>query len=273
MKNIIPNTCPNCHSELKVKKGKKDNIYKLICPNIECQGSVLKKLSKSVEILDIKELGPKTIEKLHEAVGIKNIVDLFNFDKITKNNLVNSGYFKDNKNLDNIINSLRSISELRIDNFIHSLQIDYIDSNQEVIPIGSSLSYQIGRYLSNLDYDFEGLSKEIRKDVFNNNSRIIDFINKSINKLENNNIKIKYIEDNKNKVEDDSYKKVEKKVCFDVTNDYSDILDKLNWEEINVESADLLIVDDKNQNTKKVKIAKKNDIKIITLKQLKILFL
>ena len=64
----FPTNCPHCNSELSY-----DTVH-LHCPNENCQGRVAKQLSGAVKVLDIKNVGEKTIEPF--AKDFKNIYEV-----------------------------------------------------------------------------------------------------------------------------------------------------------------------------------------------------
>jgi NAD-dependent DNA ligase len=270
IKNLIPSKCPNCNTSLLVKKGKGDDIFKLFCPNNDCGGGVIKKLIKGVKILEIKNIGPSTIEKLYN-IGVENCIDIFDKSIINKKNMIESGEFKEGKALENILNSIKNYKELSVDKAIHSMQIEIDKLDEEgTIPIGSSLSNELGKMISGVDYDFSGLSLQIRKELENlSDSELYNKIMNNLKRFEVNGINIKYFEKIK-KVK--SKKSIHKNVSFETNEDIKPFLD-LGWVEVGIKDADILIVDDKNKKSVKVNEAINNAIKILTYKQAKLLFL
>jgi NAD-dependent DNA ligase len=269
IKQIIPRYCPNCESELIIKHGKGDDVLKLMCNNDKCEGSLIKKLIKGISILELKDIGPSTIEKLY-SVGLRNVVDLFDKDIINKKVLIESKEFKEGKQLDNIFDSIDNIKEIRLDKMILSLQIQVEkESDEGYISIGAALSTEIAKMMSDLEYSFEGLSIQIREEFLDKeNSKTYNTILNSIKIFEDNGIKIKKLEKKKIKEK----KKITKKVSFDTNEDISELVN-IGWEEVDVEESDMLVVDNKNQISEKIDIANKKGIKIMTFKQIKLLFL
>lgn len=276
MKPFLIKTCPNCFHDLIIEPGKTEDILKLKCPNIHCSGSDIKKLQKGIEILEIKSLGPKTIEKLYNA-GIKKSSELFDSSLMNKENLINSGEFKEGKQLDNIFEELSKIKEIKIDKAIYSLQILLDKDNGEngYISIGKSLSEQIGRMLSNAKYNFEGLSIQVRDDISKGeDSEILNNIKNELSLFEDNNIKILPFEE---KVIE-NVKKVFKKVFIidegieKINFNKTDLINKLQWSETNnIDDCDFAIIE--NKNDENYKLAKEKNIKILNFNQIKLLYL
>jgi NAD-dependent DNA ligase len=269
MIELIPKICPNCSTPLTILEGKGDGVLKLFCPNEECGGSVLKKLEKAVSILELKNVGPATIQLLYN-VGVRNVIDIFDKEIINEETLIESGEFKEGRKLEILLDSIASFKEISMEKAIHSLQIEIPkESGEGVIPIGKSLSLQIANMVSGLTSDFVGLSKQVREEVQSTDSTILSEIKESLQRYEDNGVKVIPLELKKVTVS----KKIEKRIALDTKEEYQSILEKLNWEEVDVIDADMLIVDDKNQVSDKVQTAKENGIKIYTFKQLKLLFL
>jgi hypothetical protein len=271
MKEVILKYCPVCKAELSVIKGKESGIYKLYCSNDKCDGSLIKKLIKGLSILEIKNLGPSTIEKLYD-VGVRDVVDVFDNSIVNEENLIKSNIFKKGKTLDNILKSIKSVKEINIDKFINSLQleVDKENNKNEKISIGKSLSSEIAKILSNQNYDLTGLSIQIRKDLEKDNSELLNIIKEKISIIEKFGVKINFLEKKKTKK-----KKIKKLVSLDSkeTNLKKEV-EELDWIVTeNVKESELLIVDDKNNKSQKIQEAKENSIKIITYKQFKIVFL
>lgn len=269
IKNLIPKKCPNCGTSLIVKEGKSEDTFKLSCPNENCEGSEIKKLVKGIKVLEVKNIGPATIEKLHK-IGVKNCVDIFDKSIVNKKMLIESGEFKDGRLLEKILNSINSFNNLTIDKAIHSMQIEVLKLDEEgTISIGKSFSTEIGKMISGINPDFNGLSLQIREELKDlSNSKLYNEIMNNLERFEVNGINIKYFEKNKQK----PIKKIQKKASFDTKEDIEPFFN-LGWKEVDVEESDLLVVDDKNQKSYKVDEAINNAIKIITYKQAKLLFL
>ena len=274
MIDFLIKVCPYCGTGLKVEKGIKDDTLKLICPNRDCDGSNLKRIQKGIEQLKIKSIGPAIIEKLVKC-GVNSSLDLFNPNIINRENLINSGYFSDGKTLENIIENISKIKSLNIDDAILSLQIMIPkDDDSGYISIGQSLSIEIGKYISEVPYNFEGLSIQIREEIQNSESELYKSILNYLNEFENLGIKIVYFEKNIKPIE---IKKLDKKVAFQdeptVLNlSKDDILSKLNWTEVELnDGCDLLLIE--NECGDLYEKAKSLNIKTITFKKLKLLYL
>jgi hypothetical protein len=270
IKNLIPTNCPNCNTSLEIQEGKGDDVFKLVCPNEKCSGSLIKKLQKGFKVLEIKHIGPATIEKLNK-VGVQNCVDLFDKSIINEESMIKSGVFKKGRQLEIILDSISSFNELNIDKAIHSLQIDINkDEGDGVIPIGKSLSLQIGKMISNVPYDFTGLSKQIRED-FNDleDSLLFDYIITNLKKYDDNGVKII---NEKVASKPKQVKKISKKFAYETKEDIKPLTD-LGWVEVEIKDADIFVVDEKDQVSEKVDEAKNNGIKILTYKQVKLIFL
>jgi len=233
---------------------------KLMCKNPTCSGSLLKRLQKGIIALEIRGLGPKVIEKLMSA-GINSSMDLFDNEIFNEKVLISSGEFKKGRSLEKIITSVKNTKSLPIHKFILSLQID---------DVGKTVSEKIGQLISGLDADFTGLPYSVRDNI---DELLLD-INIKIDKVEQSGIKIEKIEPPKKVVATKKVNKIVDVSGFDDRSEVREVLEKLNWEETPInENTQMLIVPDKKIESMKVDRAKDLGIKIMTLKQIKLLFL
>ena len=260
MKKFFPTICPECHEPLSIQYGKTDDVTKLVCSNDNCIGTIIKKLQKGIIALEIRGLGPKVIEKLLHA-GINHSYDLFDKDIFNEENLIKSGKFKKGRALEKIINSVLSVKQIPIQKAILSLQID---------DIGKTFSEKIGMIVSGLNPDLTGLLTSVREELKNKEKGLFKHIKDSIEIFENNGIEITLIEKPKQIVLTE-IKKVNKRVS---TSDISinEEIESLGWEivpacDVNV---DMHICLDKNNVNPFINT---HHIKIMTLKQIKLLFL
>lgn len=268
MKKLFPEYCPSCHQKLVIKTGEGEDTLNLVCDNDVCIGSILKRLQVGIMSLNIKHLGEKTIEKLLNA-GITSSIDLFDPEKMNEEKLIKSGFFDKGKTLDNILNSVKNTKSIHINKAILSLQLENI---------GKTFSEKIGKHLSGLDVDFAGLQLDIRSELGIKDSNLNKTLNSSLEKMQKFGILIiKYDKEKEQKIT----KIVNKRVSLDlhtinkISNEIISVVEKLKWDitEITQNDCDFLIVEDKNSNSFEITYAKENNIKILTLKQIKILFI
>lgn len=259
-KKFIPEYCPECGEKLRIINGKAEDTIKLVCVNKECSGILLKKMQKGIVALEIKGIGPKVIEKLVDA-GIEHSYDLFDKTKFSSEVLCATGLFRKGRSLDILLDSVSEVKELHIKNVILSLQLK---------DIGKTYSEKIGRLMSDMNADLSGMQLDIKANIQNKESNLYKKIEESIKKFEDFGIKVIRYE---NKVVDNKVvKKIEKSV--DSTVDISEIIEKLNWNLTDIKNPDckLLIVNDLKEDNEKIRFARDNGIKIMTLKQVKLVF-
>jgi len=260
MKPLLPTICPACETPLTIEFGKKEDVIKLVCPNKECSGTALKKLQKGIIALDINSLGPKVIEKLSLA-GITSSIDLFDKSKFNVDYLCSTGYFCKGRALDKIIEAVSKVKEIPIQKAILSLQLK---------DIGKTFSEKIGMLMSGIEPDYSGLQLNIREELSNKESNLYKTISDSIKKFEENDIKI--IRYEVKKTEPIEIKKIKKTVASTI--DITELISKLDWElvDVNDTNCQILVVSDKNEINEKVEYAKSNGIKIMTIKQIELVF-
>lgn len=242
---------------LTVDFGKNNDTMKLMCTNKQCVGVLVKKLQKGISALEINGLGPSNVEKLSRS-GIIHSYDLFDKTIFNEELLIKSGNFKMGKALDKILNAVASVKEIPIKNAILSCQFD---------DIGETFSEKIGMIISGLKPDLTGLLTVVRGDLDRGEDSLIKKqISEAISKFESNGVKVKLYEPPKEIVA----KKVEKRVSVSDASIISDI-EFLNWEIVDIHdnTVDFHICLDKNTVNKSIK---DNNIKIMTLKQICLIF-
>lgn len=260
LKNFFPTLCPECHQPLKIEFGKSDDVIKLICTNKNCIGTIVKRLQKGIMSLEIKGLGPAVIESLLNA-GINNSYDLFDPNIFNKEKLISSGEFKDGRALEKIIDSVKSVKKIPIHKAILSLQIENI---------GKTFSEKIGMLFSGLEPDLTGLLISIREDLEDKTKGIYKEIEDSIKKFEDFGIEITRYEKPK-ELSKNEIKTISKIVSV---SDLSiiDELSTLDWKIVDSKSTDVdfhVCIDKNNVE----QFIKDNNIKVMTLKQIKLIFL
>lgn len=260
---FFPSDCPICNNPLIIEYGKdkKKKVIKLMCKNRECPGTAIKRLTKGILELKIREVGPSTIECLYNA-GMRNSYDVFDRINFSEEVLVKSNQFKEGRALQKILDSIASTTEISIENAIASMQID---------DIGTTFSLQIGKMLSGMPYDFSGLNLNIREDMKKDNSDILNLIKNGLLKFESCGVKIKYLEKRKEFV---ASKTINKKICFSVEAEEG-MEDALKLRGITIVDwdgePDIVVVQSKggDDETRASEIG----AKVMTIQQLKLIYL
>lgn len=115
----VPNVCPACGSDL-VRDGA--HIY---CPNEgDCPPQIIGRLTHFAEkdCMDIRGVSEKSIEGLHEKLGVRFPTDLYS---LTRDDLARLDGFKDKK-IDNFLASVEKSKSVPLDRFINALGIENI---------------------------------------------------------------------------------------------------------------------------------------------------
>jgi len=265
--NFIPTICPACSEPLSIDRGKKEDVIKLVCTNKSCIGTQLKRLQIGIVALEIRGLGPATIEKLLHA-GITHSYDLFNPVLFNETALISSGEFQKGRALTKIIDAVKNTQSIKINKLILSLQIENI---------GKTFSEKIGQKLSGIDADFSSLMLDIREQLDDKHSELNFLIRESLDKFRDFGVEIELYEKPK-AISKEDIKKIDKVVYFTGFSDEEDsemykiAENDLSWDVRN-KDYELLIRPDKKYEDSEVLLAKENGIKIMTWKQIKLLFL
>lgn len=115
----VPTVCPACGSDL-VRDGA--HIY---CPNEgDCPPQIIGRLTHFAEkdCMDIRGVSEKSIEGLHEKLGVRFPTDLYS---LTRDDLARLDGFKDKK-IDNFLASVEKSKSVPLDRFINALGIENI---------------------------------------------------------------------------------------------------------------------------------------------------
>lgn len=111
-----PKTCPYCGSHLY-----QDGVH-IFCPNtLSCVPQLVSRLTHfaSRDAMDIESFSEKTIEKLMETVGLKEIPDVY---KLRYEDIIKIEGFKE-KRTNNLLNAIENSKNPHLSNFIYALGI------------------------------------------------------------------------------------------------------------------------------------------------------
>ncbi len=251
---IIEAICPDCNSQL---------IYEepnLKCINTNCKGRLIRILSDAVVRIGIEELGRGTIKKMVNELNITSLNQILN---LTYNNVVRLSGFATRSAM-NLINEINKVKQADI--------YDYnILASFNIPGIGITLSKKLlSRYtiyeLINMTVDqlvnIENIGPERAKLIYNffiDEKEVFDTIYNSFSVIESKNI-------NQNKTIIN--------ICFTEKNDkprsyWVKLAENKGFNFIKsiTREVNILVTNDVNGNTNKIKKAKKYGCKIITYEQ------
>jgi DNA ligase (NAD+) len=175
-----PKTC-ECGGEIKLIKGKGDT-ENLKCMNPTCEVQALTKFETGIKVLKIERVGPAVAAELYKA-GFKSVIDLFDKSKFNKQALIDSGYFKEGRHLEIVLNAVGLIKKVKINDLIHSLKFENC---------GRSISREMGKYLSGITYETKGLQKDVIAKIMDQNSIERELIAKFIEILSHNGVDVEF---------------------------------------------------------------------------------
>lgn len=157
------------------------------------------KLHQTIVALGINGIGPAIANKLSNA-NIDIITLLSSSPELLRTLLLNSGEFKDGRELEILINNVYELTKVELWQIIYSFGYKNC---------GKTIAKQLSNYMSNIPYDFKGLEKNVIASFIDDNKRI-DEIKTFINILHNNNVTIVYPEVPKNGL-----------ITYEMSGDYS----------------------------------------------------
>jgi DNA ligase (NAD+) len=122
----------------------------LMCSDKNCESMKFQYFHQGVNQLELDGVGGAMTKTLWDS-GFRSAVEILNPTKFNKQVLLGLG-IKDGKNLDNLFEEIKSITELKPAEVLLMLGID---------GLGRTLSRQLGNYLNGAKYSFHGLTKSV----------------------------------------------------------------------------------------------------------------
>jgi DNA ligase (NAD+) len=139
-----PTTC-ECGEPLKI------NGIHLQCDSANCSVIAKHMFGQSVGVLDLDGTGGAMVQTLWNA-GFKTALDFLNPAKFNKEILISTGHFKDGKTLDNLLQQVNRIKEIKPAQILMMLGFTNM---------GWTIAGQLGKYLHGEEYSFHGLQKDV----------------------------------------------------------------------------------------------------------------
>ena len=122
----------------------------LYCSNDDCETKAWHKFYIGTCFLGIDGMGSALAKQFWNA-GFRSPLEFLNTEKMEKKTLLNAG-LKDGKILDNVLQEIKKIEELRPMDIVMLMGVD---------GMGYTTAKQIGNYISGLPYTFSGLEKTV----------------------------------------------------------------------------------------------------------------
>ena len=157
---VPPSVCPSCGGIARI-----DDVH-IWCDNRECYSRVISQLSAAVRIFKAENVGQSTVEKFYEA-GFKKVTQLFDREIFNRETLIRTGFFKEGRQLDIILDAMHGMKEVTLTQIILACQYDQI---------GNAAAEKLAFYFSGYDADFSGLNRAALNNVINNHSLMLALI-------------------------------------------------------------------------------------------------
>jgi len=249
----IPTHCPHCNSELTF-----DGIH-LMCNNTKCEGRIAKQLASNSKFIDIKGVGPKTLENF--ACDFEDLVDLIVWTRTngSSSDIEKYGIVNNSRSHELFLNAFNNIKVLTYGQVIVLLSYNNV---------GLKLAEQVANMYTGANADFAGHDRSI-VEMFKGED-VKSRIQSKIESLVSVGIDVE-IPVQKEITSDSLF------VCmtgspkpfgFATKNVFAELIgDKLNEVSITSKDCQYLITDDLNSKSSKMKNAEKKGIKIVTYGQ------
>ena len=250
-----PTHCYHCDEELII-----ENELHLCCQNDDCNGKMENRFRRGIEYLKIDHIGGKGSDKLFSSGKFTSVFDLLNPDKNTVDFLIDAGY-ANGSTVRKISHQLKNINELELETIILMMGINNL---------GESTAKQIAIWWDDDSIaNFNGLEKKLIDrftdgDYGEQLGDIIDTIESYgitvKNELPTQNVDGKVIK----VCLTGSPKNFGHKTKKNFLNAINNNILNLSIEEVKIKDSELLVTDDYNSSTDKMKYARNNNIPICT---------
>jgi DNA ligase (NAD+) len=241
-----PSCCPSCGGSARI-----DDLH-IWCDNRECYTRVISQLSAGIKIFKVENVGQSTVEKFYEA-GFKKVTQLFDRSVFNKESLIATGFFKEGRQLEIILEAMHGIKEVSLTQVILACQYDQI---------GNAAAEKLAQHFSGIQADFSGLNRAALNYVINNNS----LINELVEVLEKSGIKI--LKPSNEKIDSSlTYEMTgsPKDFGFSTKNDFIKLAENAGFKNTKLEKGTrYLITDSIDSDSSKMQKARKLGVEIIT---------
>lgn len=241
--NSVPTNCPKCNSDLEII-----NDLHLTCINNECVGKLYSLFAENFNRLDIVGASGATAQKLWDA-GFSSPFDVLNPDLFNEESLIQTGEFKKGRSLEILLAEAEKIKSLSLQKIILAMGIP---------DLGRTISKMLAKYYAKQDYDFSGLTKLPVAEFMKRKHELEDIIND----LTSWGIEIIYPEE----ISQDAIKfemtGSPKSFGFNAKKDFIDYAKSKGYVHSKISEATVLITDDMNGSSSKMKKALKDGLTI-----------
>jgi len=141
---LIPEYCPVCGHKTVFKT--ENDVETLHCIEPNCKAKIVGKISHFCNVMEMKGISDKIIEKIVENTFVENIDEIFDLDG---NDLINIDGFKE-KTCNNIISTIKNNKTCSLAQFLRSLGIKHV--GKSVSELIAKEYYDYYRTLKNLNW-------------------------------------------------------------------------------------------------------------------------
>lgn len=241
-RDFMPSECPECGSKLEF-----DGVH-LTCSNTECPGRIAKILAHGAGVLDLKNVGGQRLKPF--AKDFRNIIEVWIFSVMEPNALLKYGLEPGTRLHEIFLQSFMNIKSIPYEKVIQALGYENV---------GKKLSIQIAKEHAGQEPDFTGLERALVDKL--HDPMVVSTIKDAVMNLEELDVTV----DRPAAPKSDSLKVVltgsPKAFGFATKKEFLAAYPHLI--ESSMSDADLLVTDDLNSNSGKMKQAEKKGIKIV----------
>lgn len=249
VKAPVPEYCPHCQSKLEWKENRQGEVVHLRCENKKCPEQQFQQIVYWVKNCEMDDVSEKTLEKLRNEKILTSIKDLYKLKEIREFLLTIDGFGE--SKVDNLLYQIEKTKKMTVAQFINRLGIPFV-GEKAVKKLGIQ-SIEDFIHFNDPEYVIGQKIIEWKKDK--SNLSLLDSL-ESVIKLQG---------------EENEVESTGPKVCATGASEIKrkDLIELLEengyqWIDSVGKETDILLTDDINSDSSKMKKARKLGIKLIT---------
>jgi DNA ligase (NAD+) len=240
-----PSCCPSCGGPARI-----DDLH-IWCDNRDCYTRVISQLVAGIRVFKIENVGQSTVEKFYEA-GFKKVTQLFDRSVFNKESLIATGFFKEGRQLEIILEAMHGFKEVSLAQVILACQYDQI---------GSAAAEKLAQHFSGIQADFSGLNRAALSYAINNRS----LVDELVEVLEKSGVKVIRSEEKTDASFTYEMTGSPKDFGFSAKSDFTKIASNAGFKNTKLEKGTrYLITDSMDSDSSKMQKARKLGVEIIT---------
>jgi DNA ligase (NAD+) len=253
VKAPVPSNCPHCKSELKWKENKQGIVVHLRCENKKCPEQEFQRIVYWVKNCEMDDVSEKTLEKLRDQKILTSLGDLYRLKEVRDFLLTIDGFGE--SKVDNLLHQIEKTKKMTVSQFIDRIGIPMV--GEKAVKKLGIWTIEDFVHFNDSEYVIGQKIIEWKKDP--SNMSLIEEL-EAIITLED---KIELKSLNGLKVCATGTAPIKRKELIEILEEKG-----YQWIDSVGKETDILLTDDVDSDSSKMKKAKKLGIKIMTYKEI-----